>query len=138
MASAATCVCPTPVLPEAPGTPVLLVGAGMAAAALLSWLRRHRGLSSVIVSTLAVVVLAGVLFGAVAAGADTAACSCATPAPATPGGVEAITTTSPTPSTGAELPWVDALLLVGGGTLITLISVPRRRRRTSPADDQPV
>lgn len=140
MASAATCVCPTPVLPEAPVTPVLLVGAGMVAAVGLSWLRRHRGVSSVIVSALAVVVLAGVLFGSVAAGADSAVCSCATPTPGPgPGGVQAITTTNPgssTPSTGAELPWVDALVLIGGGTLITLIAIPRRRRRAPSADDQ--
>ena len=132
LASAASCVCPTPNLPESPGTPILLVGAGLAGAAVLAWVRRRANLPAALVSVLAVVMLAGVLAGSVAAGASASTCTCAN---AAPGGVLAASTgasgtATGTPGTGAELPWIDALVLIGGGSLITLISFPRRRRRS--------
>lgn len=132
LASAASCVCPTPNLPESPVTPVLLVGSGLAGAGALAWVRRRGGLPTLVVSALAMVVLAGVLFGSIAAGAAASTCSCQpTSTQPAPGGVKAISTGggTGTPGTGAELPWVDALVLVGGGSLITLISFPRRRDR---------
>ena len=132
-ASAATCVCPTPNLPESPATPLLLVAGGVVAAVFLAFLRRRGSLPALLVSVLAVVVLAGVFAGSIAAGASTATCSCAPGGGGSPGGVQALSTT--TPSTGAELPWVDALILIGGGGVITLISFPRWRRSPRPPVD---
>ena len=132
LASAATCVCPTPNLPESPATPLLLVAGGVMAATFRAFLRRRGSLPALLVSVLAIVVIAGVFAGSVAAGASTATCSCGPAGGGAPGGVQALSTS--TPGTGAELPWVDALILIVGGGIITLISFPRWRRPRHPAD----
>lgn len=127
-ATAASCTSPTAVLPEAPGGPVILVGAALAALVAIAGVRRRRrgGVGSALAATLTVVVLAGSLLSVVAASADTCV----------PGSVLGTSTTvadSPTPGTGADVPWVNGAILIVGGVAVATVALARRRPRLGPA-----
>ncbi len=112
----------TPVLPESPAGPVLLIASALAAIGFLAYRRHHRGLAAPIVSILTIVLVTGALLThRPRRGGDEHVRRRRQSA----GGVLAAQTD--TPFTGADIPWIIAAFLVLAGTVVT--AVARRRRR---------
>jgi len=115
--SANCTVPPPPTVPEAPGGRLVLLVGGVAVLGLLTLVRRCRGATTTAISSLALVMAAGALLGMIAAGAASAPCG---------SGAVLGTSTSATPLTWPDIPWITGAVLVSVGILLTVPGISRR------------